>query len=83
MCNAEIRHGANMKKALSLCDITTKVLVKCRIPRINSTFVVKGNYLEQYFLQWVKHMILSEVISEQTTQLYEVLSLFIGRDDSN
>ena len=29
VCSLEIRYGANIKQALILCDVTTKVLVKC------------------------------------------------------
>ncbi len=29
VCSLEIRCGANIKQALILCDVTTKVLVKC------------------------------------------------------
>ena len=41
---ADIRRSENTEQALILCDITTKVLVKCRIAMyLDNHFCVTGN----------------------------------------
>ncbi len=69
MCSAEIRCGANTEQALIFCDVTSKVLLKCRISAFRSKWAdferlacvnlmgIPSMSLIQIFCWWVIHCI--------------------------